>query len=192
MIDPVSIGLAVAGAKQAVSFIKEAINVGHDIASMGKELGKFFTAQGEVEAAAKEAESVRKDPKKSGDKSATEIAMDCVLRAEELRAAERELRDMFALQGKLDMYQRMCKIRSEIIASREKALRLERKKEEEKIQRRIDFINHIKECIFGIFLGILIMSLYVGIIWIVVYFVTTWHKWKFCMGPIVCIKGFDF
>ena len=107
MIDPVSIGLAVAGAKTAVNMIREAIGVGHDIASMGKELSSFFTAQGEVEAAAKEAEAIRKDPKRNKEKSATSIAMDCVLRAEELRAAEQELRDMFALQGKLDMYKRM-------------------------------------------------------------------------------------
>jgi hypothetical protein len=113
MIDPVSIGLAVAGAKTAVNMIREAIGVGHDIASMGKELSSFFTAQGEVEAAAKEAEAIRKDPKRNKEKSATSIAMDCVLRAEELRAAEQELRDMFALQGKLEMYKRMCGIREE-------------------------------------------------------------------------------
>jgi hypothetical protein len=192
MIDPVSIGLAVAGAKQAVSFIKEAINVGHDIASMGKELGKFFTAQGEVEAAAKEAESIRKDPKKSGDKSATEIAMDCVLRAEELRVAERELRDMFALQGKMDMYNRMCKIRSEIISSREKILRDERRKQEREIENKKKLIRQIKETILALFFANIIMVTYIGLIWLVVLTVSSWHKWKFCMGIIICIKGLDY
>jgi hypothetical protein len=138
MIDPVSIGLAVAGAKTAIGYIKEAIAIGHDIASMGKELSSFFTAQGEVEAAAKEAEAIRKDPKRNKEKSATAIAMDCVLRAEELRIAERELRDMFAMQGKLDMYKKMCQIRADIINShtqeikdRERAIRakIEKKKD---------------------------------------------------------------
>lgn len=125
MIDPVSIGLAVAGAKTAIGYIKEAISVGQDIASMGKELSSFFTAQGEVEAAAKEAEAIRKDPRRNKEKSATSIAMDCVLRAEELRIAERELRDMFAIQGKLDMYKRMCQIRSDIIESRQREIKEE-------------------------------------------------------------------
>ena len=136
MIDPVSIGLAVAGAKTAIGYIKEAIAVGHDIASMGKELSSFFTAQGEVEAAAKEAEAIRKDPKRNKEKSATSIAMDCVLRAEELRIAERELRDMFAIQGKLDMYKRMCQIRTDIIESRQREIKEENKAAQLKIKKK--------------------------------------------------------
>jgi hypothetical protein len=186
MIDPVTIGLAVAGAKQAVSFIKEAINVGHDIASMGKELGQFFTSQAEVEAAAKEAESARKDPKKAGDKSATAMAMDCVLRAEELRAAEQELKNMFAMQGKLDMYNRMCKIRYEIIQSREKVLREERRAIEAKKERRRRFFQGIQDLFVGLFVASFVWSTFVGIIYLVVFFVTTWHKWYFCIGPIIC------
>ena len=136
MIDPVSIGLAVAGAKTAIGYIKEAIAVGHDIASMGKELSSFFTAQGEVEAAAKEAEAIRKDPRRNKEKSATSIAMDCVLRAEELRIAERELRDMFAIQGKLDMYKRMCQIRTDIIESRQREIKEENKAAQLKIKKK--------------------------------------------------------
>lgn len=116
--------------------IREAINVGHDIASMTKELGSFFTAQGEVEAAAKEAEAIRKDPKRNKEKSATAIAMDCVLRAEELRAAEQELRDMFALQGKLDMYKRMCNIRANIIESRQQEIRDQNRAEQQKVKKK--------------------------------------------------------
>ena len=116
--------------------IREAINVGHDIASMTKELGSFFTAQGEVEAAAKEAEAIRKDPQRNKEKSATAIAMDCVLRAEELRAAEQELRDMFALQGKLDMYKRMCAIRANIVESRQQELRDQNKIEQQKVKKK--------------------------------------------------------
>ena len=117
-------------------YIKEAISVGQDIASMGKELSSFFTAQGEVEAAAKEAEAIRKDPRRNKEKSATSIAMDCVLRAEELRIAERELRDMFAIQGKLDMYKRMCQIRTDIIESRQREIKEENKAAQLKIKKK--------------------------------------------------------
>lgn len=136
MIDPVSIGLAVAGAKTAVKLIREAISLGHDISSMTKELGSFFTAQGEVEAAAKEAEAIRKDPKRNKEKSATAIAMDCVLRAEELRVSEQELRDMFALQGKLDMYKKMCGIRANIIESRQQEIKDQARVEQQKLKKK--------------------------------------------------------
>jgi|OM-RGC.v1.022422403 hypothetical protein len=136
VIDPVSIGLAVAGAKTAVKLIREAISLGHDISSMTKELGSFFTAQGEVEAAAKEAEAIRKDPKRNKEKSATAIAMDCVLRAEELRVSEQELRDMFALQGKLDMYKKMCGIRANIIESRQQEIKDQARVEQQKLKKK--------------------------------------------------------
>ena len=148
MIDPVSIGLAVAGAKTAIGYIKEAISVGQDIASMGKELSSFFTAQGEVEAAAKEAEAIRKDPKRNKEKSATSIAMDCVLRAEELRIAERELRDMFAIQGKLDMYKRMCQIRSDIIDSRQREIKEENRAAQAKIKKKKNSSTQSKTSLF--------------------------------------------
>jgi hypothetical protein len=140
VIDPVSIGLAVAGAKTAVKLIREAISLGHDISSMTKELGSFFTAQGEVEAAAKEAEAIRKDPKRNKEKSATAIAMDCVLRAEELRVSEQELRDMFALPGTLDMYKKMCGIRANIIESRQQEIKDQARIEQQKIKKK----NHSK------------------------------------------------
>jgi polyribonucleotide nucleotidyltransferase len=148
MIDPVSIGLAVAGAKTAVNMIREAINVGHDIASMTKELGSFFTAQGEVEAAAKEAEAIRKDPKRNKEKSATAIAMDCVLRAEELRAAEQELRNMFSLQGKLDMYKRMCDIRANIIESRQQEIRDQNRVEQQKLKKKKQSETELKTAFY--------------------------------------------
>lgn len=166
MIDPVSIGLAVAGAKTAVKLIREAISLGHDISSMTKELGSFFTAQGEVEAAAKEAEAIRKDPKRNKEKSATAIAMDCVLRAEELRVSEQELRDMFALQGKLDMYKKMCGIRANIIESRQQEIkdqvRIEqqkvKKKKHSKTQSKTSFYLFLRRSLFIFFSSLVFTS----------------------------------
>ena len=89
-----------------------------------------------VEAAAKEAEAIRKDPRRNKEKSATSIAMYCVLRAEELRIAERELRDMFAIQGKLDMYKRMCQIRADIIDSRQREIKEENRAAQAKIKKK--------------------------------------------------------
>ena len=73
---------------------------------------------------------------RSKEKSATSIAMDCVLRAEELRIAERELRDMFAIQGKLDMYKRMCQIRADIIDSRQREIKEENRAAQAKIKKK--------------------------------------------------------
>ena len=54
MIDPVTIGAAFALAKTSVGFVKEAINLGHEIKDCYDDLSKFFKAQGQIEKAAKE------------------------------------------------------------------------------------------------------------------------------------------
>ena len=102
----------------------------------------------EVEAAAKEAEAIRKDPRRNKEKSATSIAMDCVLRAEELRIAERELRDMFAIQGKLDMYKRMCQIRADIIDSRQREIKEENRAAQAKIKKKKTLSTQSKTSFF--------------------------------------------
>ena len=56
MFDPVTIGAAFALAKTSVGFVKEAINLGHEIKDCYDDLSKFFKAQGQIEKAAKEVE----------------------------------------------------------------------------------------------------------------------------------------
>ena len=116
MIDPVSIGLAIAGAKTIVSNVREVVKLGHDIASLGGELSGFFKTQATVEKAKKEAQEKAADP--NADESATQLAFDMVMRAEEMAQAEQELRDLFSLTGRIDLYHKLCEEREKILGNR--------------------------------------------------------------------------
>ena len=116
MIDPVSIGLAIAGAKTIVGNVREVVKLGHDIASLGGELSGFFKTQATVEKAKKEAQERAADP--AADESATQLAFDMVMRAEEMAQAEQELRDLFSLTGRIDLYHKLCEEREKILGNR--------------------------------------------------------------------------
>ena len=120
MLDPISIGLAVAGAKAIVHNVREVVNLGHDIASLGSELAGFFKTQGQVEKAKEEAQAKADDPKNT-DENATALAFDIVMKAEEMRKAEQELRDLFSLTGRMDLYHQLCEQRDKIIGKRNDA-----------------------------------------------------------------------
>ncbi len=160
MIDPVSIGLAVAGAKAIVHNVREVVNLGHDIASLGSELAGFFKTQGQVEKARIEAQAKADDPENT-DENATALAFDIVMKAEEMKQAEQELRDLFSLTGRIDLYYKLCEEREKIIGNRQNAekqkklaIAAKKRKQEARLQ--------AMEVAAAIFFAILIV---IGICW---------------------------
>ena len=129
MIDPVSIGAAFAVAKTSVAFVKEAINMGKEIRDCYGELSKFFTAQGQIEKAAKQVEAAKASPKPDDPKeaaaqeSALSQAFTIVMQRKQAKEFERELRDMFALKGEMDLYAELCKERDRISGDQDEANR---------------------------------------------------------------------
>ena len=120
MIDPITIGAAFALAKTSVGFVKEAINLGHEIKDCYDDLSKFFKAQGQIEKAAKEVEVLKSQPKSEDPKeaakqeSALSQAFTIVMQRKQMKEFERELRDMFAMKGEMDLYQELCAERNRI------------------------------------------------------------------------------
>jgi len=120
MIDPVTIGAAFALAKTSVGFVKEAIKLGHEIKDCYDDLSKFFKAQGQIEKAAKEVEVLKSQPKSEDPKeaakqeSALSQAFTIVMQRKQMKEFERELRDMFAMKGEMDLYEELCKERNRI------------------------------------------------------------------------------
>jgi hypothetical protein len=120
MIDPITIGAAFALAKTSVGFVKEAINLGHEIKDCYDDLSKFFKAQGQIEKAAKEVEVLKSQPKSEDPKeaakqeSALSQAFTIVMQRKQMKEFERELRDMFAMKGEMDLYEELCKERNRI------------------------------------------------------------------------------
>lgn len=129
MIDPVSIGAAFAVAKTSVAFVKEAINMGKEIRDCYGELSKFFTAQGEIEKAAKAVEIAKTQPKPDDPKaaaaqeSALSQAFTIVMQRKQMQEFERELRDMFTMKGELDLYHELCAERNRIAGEQDEANR---------------------------------------------------------------------
>lgn len=129
MIDPITIGAAFAVAKTSVSFVKEAIGVGHQIKDCYDELSKFFNAQGQIEKAAKEAEVAKSLPKPSDPKeaevheSALSQAFTLVMQRKQMREFERELKDMFMMQGEMELYEELCRERNRIAGEQDEEAR---------------------------------------------------------------------
>lgn len=129
MIDPVTIGAAFAVAKTSVAFVKEAIGVGHQIKDCYDDLSKFFKAQGQIEKAAKEAEIAKALPKPSDPKEAEEHesalsqAFTLVMHRKQMREFERELKDMFMMQGEMELYEELCVERNRIAGEQDKEAR---------------------------------------------------------------------
>jgi len=129
MIDPITIGAAFAVAKTSVAFVKEAINMGKEIRDCYGELSQFFTAQGQIEKAAKQVEAAKAAPKPDDPKeaaaqeSALSQAFTIVMQRKQMREFEQELRDMFTLKGELDLYHELCAERQRIVGEQDEAAR---------------------------------------------------------------------
>jgi len=129
MIDPITIGVAFAAAKTGVAYVKEAINLGHEIKDCYTELSQFFRAQGEIEKAAAEAEAAKNAPPPNdpegakAHQTALEQAFNIVMQRKAMRDMERELRDMFTMKGELALYQELCEERQKIIGAENDAKR---------------------------------------------------------------------
>jgi hypothetical protein len=129
MIDPVTIGAAFAVAKTSVAFVKEAINMGKEIRDCYGELSKFFTAQGQIEKAAKQVEAAKAAPKPDDPKEAAaqesvlSQAFTIVMQRKQAKEFEQELRDLFSLKGEMALYEELCAERNRISGEQDEANR---------------------------------------------------------------------
>ena len=132
MIDPVTIGAAFAVAKTSVAFVKEAIHMGKEIRDCYGELSQFFTAQGQIEKAAKQVEAAKAaakpdDPKEAAaQESVLSQAFTIVMQRKQMRDFEIELRDLFAMKGETgpgSLYEELCAERNRISGEQDEANR---------------------------------------------------------------------
>ena len=125
VLDPVTIGLAVSGVKaaygiaqEAIDAIKKARELGQDAADVMPFLGSFFSAQGQVEAAVKEAQhaKVNADPAAVGasvtERSDTEVALEAMMMSRKLKADEEFIKDFLIYQcSEAGLYTELCERR---------------------------------------------------------------------------------
>ena len=115
----IEVAVAFAAAQAAVAGVKQAIALGHEIQDCYHEIAGFFTAQGEIQAAAIE----QAHNKKIG-KSATAEAIDAMFASRKLARMEIELREMLIYNSgnESGLYDEMCQRRLEIVQKRKEEI----------------------------------------------------------------------
>lgn len=145
MIDPVTIGVAFAGAQAAVKGIKEVLALGKDVSDISEKVVDFFNHQTVVEQAARTAQlaerkvtsGIDKKPKKSLNQLTAE-AFDIVYKEKLLIKQQYEIYELLVWSGNGDLWDAMVKQRD---------LMRKQQKEEEAEELRLQFIREkqIKE-----------------------------------------------
>lgn len=150
MIDPITIGLAVSGVKaayalaqQAIEGIKAAAELGHEAQDVMTDLGSFFSAQGKVEAAVKEAQEAKVAggaPAEDG-RTDTEVALEAMMMARKLKQDEEFIKDYLTYGcNEAGLYAELCERRDAIANERankeaaERAARTEKLLEAKRIE----------------------------------------------------------
>jgi len=119
-IDPITIGVAFAGAKAAVATIKEVIKLGKDANELTKSIVGYFDQKAIIEKAEAVKEREKREalwdkangvkPKKT-DAELTSEAMEIVLKRRELERQEYELYEMLVWSGQGKIWDDMVKLR---------------------------------------------------------------------------------
>lgn len=160
MIDPVSIGIAFAGAQAAVKGIKEVLALGKDVSEISDKVLDFFTHQTVVEHAARKAQFVERQAKtntgKKQKKSLNELtaeAFDIVYKERQLQRAQYELYELFIWSGNADVWHAMIKQRNILRKAQEDAegeeLRLQFLREKALIEKK-QFLMDMGMCAIAI------------------------------------------
>ena len=122
-IDPITIGLAFAGAKAAVATIKEVIKLGKDTNEIAQSIAGYFDQKAVIEKAEAVKEREKREalwdkangvnPKKT-DAELTAEALEVVQKRRELERQEYELYEMLVWSGQGKLWDDMVKTREEM------------------------------------------------------------------------------
>ena len=122
-IDPITIGIAFAGAKAAVATIKEVIKLGKDTNEVAQSIVGYFDQKAIIEKAEAVKEREKREalwdkangvkPKKT-DAELTAEAMDVVMKRRELERQEYELYEMLVWSGQGQIWDDMVQTREEM------------------------------------------------------------------------------
>jgi hypothetical protein len=122
-MDPVTIGLAYAGAKATVAGIKEIINLGQDIESISSKVVEYFRHKTVLEKAHVVKEREKRDAAwdrrngvrtKKTEAELTAEALDIVMKKRALERQEYELYEMLVWSGNGDIWHQMVAVREEM------------------------------------------------------------------------------
>jgi len=150
IIDPMT---ALNGLQSAISMVKKASKVANDLGSLAPMLGKMFDAKSQATKAMLQAKNSKK-----GSNMGTALQIEMAL--EQARAFEEELKQLFMITGKIDVWNKIKARQAEMDRDDAKemaALRAEEKKakeRDEEMQEWAIIIGGIVFVLFLVFIGI--------------------------------------
>jgi hypothetical protein len=145
MVDPVT---ALAGIQSAISLVKKASKVANDLGSLAPMIAKMFDAKSVATKAMLQAKREKK-----GSNMGTALQIEMAL--EQARAFEEELKQLFMVTGKIDVWNKIKARQAEMDRDDAKemaALRAEEKKQKEKEQEQLEWAVGIGAIFFVLFL----------------------------------------
>jgi hypothetical protein len=150
MIDPIT---ALNGLQSAISMVKKASKVANDLGSLAPMLGKMFDAKSQATKAMLQAKNSKK-----GSNMGTALQIEMAL--EQARAFEEELKQLFMVTGKIDVWNKIKARQAEMdrddakeVAAL-KAADKKAKEREEELQEWAIIIGGIVFVLFLVFIGI--------------------------------------
>ena len=149
-LDPIS---ALNGLQSAIGMVKKAAKVANDLGSLAPMLGKMFDAKSQATKAMLQAKNSKK-----GSNMGTALQIEMAL--EQARAFEEELKQLFMITGKIDVWNKIKARQAEMDRDDAKemaALRAEEKKakeRDEEMQEWAIIIGGIVFVLFLVFIGI--------------------------------------
>ena len=174
-IDPVTISLAFAGAKAAVSGIKELIKLGKDVNEIGQGIVKYFEHKSVIEKAEVVKEREQREANwnktngvknKKTDAELTAEAFDIVMKKRELQRQEYELYELLIWSGQGDVWRDMCAVRDEmkkLIAENEAITANKKIFDNKKAQEQKELKQDLGWCAFVI--GLVAVAFYAFVDW---------------------------
>ncbi len=155
-MEPLSVMVALSVANKAFNGVSRMVSKGKEIESTLGQLGKWFEALADVNAATERSKNPPLFKKIAGSKSIEKEALDCVIAKQKMYQQRKELRELILYSYGKDVW-------DDLLAT-EKQIRAERKNQ---VHRRLEFKQKVIDFVLIVFGSLSIISILTGTIWII-------------------------
>tara|TARA_B100001939_G_scaffold177377_1_gene152829 strand:- start:2839 stop:3318 length:480 start_codon:yes stop_codon:yes gene_type:complete len=154
-MDPASIGLAITAASKAFTAIKKGFEVGRDIESMGKDLGRWMGALSDIDNAEKSAKNASPLVKLFKGSELEASAIEAFTAKKKLEAQRQELKTFINFHYGPSSWEQILQMEANI-----------RKQRQKEVYERQEFIRKIWEAIGWTFLFFTVVGFLFALAWI--------------------------
>ena len=155
-MEPLSVMAALSVASKAFSGISRMVQKGQEIESTFGQIGKWFEALADVNAATERSKNPPLFKRIAGSKSIEKEALDCIIVKQKLYEQRKQLRELILYSYGKDAW--------DDLQATEKKIRAERKHQ---IHRRLEFKQKVIDFSFIVFGSLTVLSIIISAIWLI-------------------------